>query len=220
MRTRLKTAVLLALFAGIGGFVAIDAAKDTPVPRGAPEWGARAASPAAGAQASPADAAPSDLHPFEFKRALGAVGASALRLFASQSWEPPPPKVRPQRALPPVAPPLPFQFVGKLVYDGQLSVLLATGDSVIPVKEGETLDGTYRIESFTDREITLVYLPLAQKQVLPLVTSRGAESQPAAVAAIATSLTASASSGGAEPGAAIATGKGRPMETEPSEFTP
>jgi hypothetical protein len=206
MRVRLKTAALLALFAGIGGFVAIDAVKDSPVPRGAPERDARARPPDAGTQAPAADAAPSDPQPFLLPD-RAELGASRSPLFASQSWQPPPPRVRPQPPPPPTAPPLPFKFAGKLVQEGRLSVLLAKGDSVIPVKEGETLDGTYRLESITDTQITLVYLPLAQKQTLPVVTSLAAASQPAAVAAGATSLTASASSGGAEPGAPIPTGK-------------
>ena len=34
--------------------------------------------------------------------------------------------------------------------DGQLSLLLAKGDEVIPIRQGQTLDGTYRVESITD----------------------------------------------------------------------
>jgi hypothetical protein len=206
MRTRLKTAALLALLAGIAGFVVIDAAKDKAVPRGAPEWDARGRLPDGGPEAPPADAARSDPQLFSLP-GRSELGASRSTLFASQSWQPPPPRVRPQPAPPPMAPPLPFKFVGKLVQEGRLSILLAKGDSVIPVKEGETLDGTYRIESITDTQITLVYLPLAQKQTLPVVTSLAAPSQPAAVAAGATSHAASASSGGAEPGAPIPTRK-------------
>jgi hypothetical protein len=117
-----------------------------------------------------------------------------------------------------MAPPLPFKFVGKLVQEGRLSALLAKGDSVIPVKEGETLDGTYKLESIADTQITLVYLPLGQKQTLPVFTSLADTSQPAPVAAGATSRTASASSGGAAPGAPIPIGM--VVAQAPSVFGP
>ena len=74
-------------------------------------------------------------------------------LFGSQSWQPPAPKIT---ATPVVrtAPPLPYRFAGKLVQDGKLQVFLSKGDVAIPIKQGEILDGTYRVESIGEDRIT------------------------------------------------------------------
>src|SRR6185436_17151793 len=44
------------------------------------------------------------------------------------------------------------------------------GDLVFPVKEGETIDGAYRVESVGEDRITLVYLPLRQKATIPIAS--------------------------------------------------
>jgi hypothetical protein len=75
---------------------------------------------------------------------------------------------------------LPYAFVGRLIHDGQLSLLLAKGDEVISIRQGQTLDGVYRVESITDKQITLVYLPLDQRQTIPVITSLAESPPPAA----------------------------------------
>ena len=67
----------------------------------------------------------------------------------------------------PVAPPLPFRYLGKMIEDGKLNVFLARGDESLSVRAGQRL-GEYRVESVTDREIVFTYLPLKTKQSLPL----------------------------------------------------
>jgi len=57
------------------------------------------------------------------------------------------------------------------VQDGKLQVLLATGNTVVPVREGETIDGGYRVESIGEDQITLIYLPLKKKEVIPFFSS-------------------------------------------------
>src|SRR5262245_23277011 len=98
------------------------------------------------------------------------LGEPRAELFATRSWEPPPPKASPNAGPPPkpVAPPVPYRFAGQLVQGGRPEVLLAKGDAVIPVVKGDTLDGVYRIESIGETEITMLYLPLKQVQKIPV----------------------------------------------------
>jgi hypothetical protein len=179
MRIRSRTAVLLAVLAAIAGFVAVDAAKDEPVvaierPTSGPEANAQ---PQGQEPATPTQEA------FVVPQRQGLTTSESL-LFESQTWQPPPPppppqvKVKPEPPPPPTAPPLPYTYAGRLVHDGQLSLLIAKGDEVIAIREGQTLDGVYRVESITDKQITMVYLPLDQKQTIPVLTAL-AETPPA-----------------------------------------
>jgi hypothetical protein len=92
-------------------------------------------------------------------------------LFDSHSWQSLPAVPTPVSASPPVPPPMPYMFSGASVYNEQLQVFLAKGDSVIPISLGETIDGGYRIDAIDERQITLKYLPLEQDQVIPISTS-------------------------------------------------
>jgi hypothetical protein len=91
-------------------------------------------------------------------------------LFGAQSWQPPARKVTAARVAP-SAPPLPYRFVGRLVHDGKLQFFLSRDEGVIPITEGDMLDGTYRIESISGDRITLVYLPLNYKHDIPIAVS-------------------------------------------------
>jgi hypothetical protein len=202
MRIRLKTAALLAVLASIVGFVAVDASKDTAVADRPAERTAAADTAQTQSQAPTSPAAPADQPEFGIPARPG-LGQSQSPLFESQNWLPPPPKPTPaERAKaakppPPVAPPLPYTFAGRLIHDGKLSLLLAKGDEVIPVKEGETLDGVYKVESITQTQITLVYLPLNQKQTIPLITSLAATPPSRSPAFGATTPPAAGASAGA-----------------------
>ena len=67
----------------------------------------------------------------------------------------------------PVAPPLPFTYVGKQVQDEVWQVFLQRdGGDAIVVKEGDELAGLYRIESIRPPSMVLLYLPLHQAQAL------------------------------------------------------
>ena len=186
MRIRFKTAALLTVLAALAGFIAIDAAKETPPERVAERGKAAVSSADLRHSSEPAtDASVAAAKPSPDAQGLAlperpGFGKSESALFESQNWQPPPPKVPPQakmKAPPPpapVAPPLPYTFAGRLVHDGKLSLLLAKGDEVVPIREGDTLDGTYKVESITQTQITLVYLPLGQKQTIPVITSLAA----------------------------------------------
>jgi hypothetical protein len=80
-------------------------------------------------------------------------------LFKTLSWYVPPPPV-------PVAPPLPFTFMGQLVENDQPQVMLVRDERLLTVRVGDAIDRNYRLESFKDRVLTFVYLPLDTRQTL------------------------------------------------------
>ena len=69
-------------------------------------------------------------------------------------------------APPPTAPPLPFTYLGKLRSAQDSAVFLTQGERNLVVREGDTIDSLYRVEHVAKSEITLVYLPLDQRQTL------------------------------------------------------
>jgi hypothetical protein len=76
--------------------------------------------------------------------------------------EPPPP---------PAAPPLPFTFMGQFESPGEKTVYyLVEGDKLYAVTEGETINGTHRVESIQGNHMDIVYLPLSITQSLALGT--------------------------------------------------
>jgi hypothetical protein len=103
----------------------------------------------------------------------GGGGAPSVDLFASQSWyvaPPPPPPPPPPRAAGPApapsAPPLPFQYLGKLDDSERLRVFLLRGERIHTVSVGDVIDGTYRVERIDGGQMTLIYLPLNISQTL------------------------------------------------------
>lgn len=95
-------------------------------------------------------------------------------LFAAHSWYVAPPvpsaAVIQPRAAPvvaaPVAPPLPFRFLGSLDDSRQLLVFLQRGEQLYSVRAGDVIDGTYRVEKVQRSGMTLTYLPLRITQSL------------------------------------------------------
>lgn len=71
-------------------------------------------------------------------------------------------------AAPPGAPALPFTYMGKLISGQDLTVFLIQGERNLIVHEGDTIDALYRVEHIAEGEITLGYLPLAQRQSLAI----------------------------------------------------
>jgi len=94
--------------------------------------------------------------------------------FVAVSFVPPPPPPPPVVAAPPPppppppkAPPLPFSFVGLLEKGGpKPAAFLARGDALLVVSAGDVIDKDYRIESLSEREIVVTYLPLNERQSL------------------------------------------------------
>jgi hypothetical protein len=146
---------------------------------------------AAGAKsAATRNAAPSDNRLVAELPARDTIGRRRGELFGTQSWAPPPAKPAPAASLaPPPAPtppPMPYRVAGRVVHDGIAHVVLAKGDRVLTVRQGDTLDDGYRVQSIGAQGVTLVYLPLGVPQELPVAVAlveeapRVAAVQPAA----------------------------------------
>jgi hypothetical protein len=71
----------------------------------------------------------------------------------------------------PVAPPMPYRVAGQVVHDGPPRVVLARDDRVFLVREGDMLDGGYRVESIKSDAVTLVYTPLDERQTLAVASA-------------------------------------------------
>lgn len=66
------------------------------------------------------------------------------------------------------APPLPFRYIGRIVQDGRVEVLLLRGAQHFSVVAGDTLGVQYRVDQVSEAEIVFTYLPLNIQQSLPL----------------------------------------------------
>jgi hypothetical protein len=118
-----------------------------------------------------------DLQKLQRPRALDPDGDP----FGPRSFRPAPPKVSPQAAQaalavplppppPPQAPPLPFTYMGRLSEDRDTTVFLTLGDRNLVVKPGDTIDNTYKVEEVGESAVVLTYLPMNQRQTLPIGT--------------------------------------------------
>ena len=96
-------------------------------------------------------------------------------LFASASPSPPPPASAPVAAISvptplaqpatPLTPPLPFNYVGRMVSSSRTVVYLLKGEEMLLVEAGQTL-GEYRVEGISDIAVSFVYTPSATTQIL------------------------------------------------------
>ena len=88
------------------------------------------------------------------------LGQARGELFGAP---PPPPQAVATAASAPVvqvAPPMPYRFAGRVRKGGEEEFLLSKGELVFPVKEGDTIDGTYKVVAVKPDGIELVYIPL------------------------------------------------------------
>jgi len=93
------------------------------------------------------------------------VGMQA-NLFPTQTWVPPPPKPYSPPPPPPQPPPLPFKFLGRWVEGGQQTLFLVQGEEPIPVRLGQVLSASWRVDEITDRTVVFTYLPLDMQSIL------------------------------------------------------
>jgi hypothetical protein len=104
---------------------------------------------------------------------------SANNPFAASSWLPPPPPVEAPvvqevRAPAPVAPPVPFTYLGELdAKAARPQVFLSSGDRLLIVSPGEVVDDQYRVESVSESDVVLTYLPLNQTQAVSIPRDEG-----------------------------------------------
>lgn len=90
--------------------------------------------------------------------------------FAPRALPPPqaPPPPVAVEAPRPSAPPLPFKFMGRLEGDHVNAVFVTRENRVLTIEPGEQIEEHYRVESIGETEIVFSYLPLAERQVLPI----------------------------------------------------
>ena len=91
--------------------------------------------------------------------------ATSVDLLAARSWIVPPP---PPPVVAPKAPPLPFTLVGRIIDNDQQVVFLANQDRNYIAREGVRLDNNYLVERIEAGRMTLIYLPLDERQILNL----------------------------------------------------
>jgi hypothetical protein len=116
--------------------------------------------------------------------AASAPGASTRQAWAEvppeqlAAWQPPPPPPPPPAPAPapaaapppPMAPPLPYQMIGRVVEgEGPAAVevgLLAGPNRALSVRRGDVIDGQWRVEQVSTQGIKLTWLPAQLPQHL------------------------------------------------------
>jgi hypothetical protein len=96
---------------------------------------------------------------------------SGQDLFSTRNWNPPLPQA-PIAVAAPVAPPLAFTFLGKKLEGEMWEVYLSRDEQTFIAREGQTLDGVYRVDKISPPTLALTYLPLGQPQTLMIGESR------------------------------------------------
>jgi len=92
-------------------------------------------------------------------------------MFPAKSWyvPPPPPKIVAAPPLVPIAPPLAYLFIGKMLEEGDHPVVFLENKSrIFIVREGDTIDSKYRVDTIDPPIMTLTYLPLDIKQTVQI----------------------------------------------------
>jgi hypothetical protein len=84
-------------------------------------------------------------------------------LFPRQGWTAPAASAAPEK---PMAPALPFTYGGRYTEGSNVFVFLNEGAKMHTVRQGDTVNATYRIDNIAPAAITLTYLPLGLQQIL------------------------------------------------------
>ena len=124
-----------------------------------------------------------------------ALGRPRGEPFAARSWEPQaaplgksaPSKPAAVSEAPPVPPPVPYRVAGRVVNSEGAHAVLAKGDAVLAVREGDLLDDGYRVEAVGPEQVTLLYVPLGVRHALPMTSTLALEAPPARAAPVAAS---------------------------------
>lgn len=134
--------------------------------RGAAKTAHQAASGAAGKRSLP-PVEQATAAPLEFPESAAVVedAAEGIDPFRSKTWFIPPPPPPPVKS---TAPPLPFQFLGRLVEAGESRVFLNHQGRYLIVKAGDAINGSYTVEEIGGGRVTFLYRPLNQRQTLSI----------------------------------------------------
>ena len=91
-------------------------------------------------------------------------------MFPSKSWFVPPPQAKIVTPHPvPTVPPFTYQYIGKMIEDGNRSaVFLENKSRIFVVHSGDTIESKYRVDVIEPPVMTLTYLPLNIKQTVQI----------------------------------------------------
>ncbi len=158
MKTALRWILLLLALGGTLGVVFSDwpAEKNASLPE-------RPAGAATRPASRVGDPAPPGVEAADRAPALR-MRPAGPNLFAAREVQPRP-IARKTPPPPPAPPPLPFRYQGKVVEEGQVIAFLAEGTRTHIVRAGDRL-ASYLVEDIGPAGMTLVYLPLNEKQQL------------------------------------------------------
>src|SRR5215470_5048842 len=120
------------------------------------------------------------------------LGRAASDLFSPHSWMPKPKPAAPAAPVVQEAPPLPFRFAGQFYRDSGAEVYLARGEEIFPVKEGDTLDGQYKVEAVTASEVRFLHIPSGTAQTMQFSALKDEDGAPQRAQAQAKSQVAAA----------------------------
>lgn len=96
------------------------------------------------------------------------LGDMATNLFETKSWYVPPPPPPPSPPPKPVAPPLPFSFIGRMIEEGQTAVFVSIQDRNQVLRVGDVVQGVWRVDAIDSTNMKLTYLPLNENKYLAL----------------------------------------------------
>jgi hypothetical protein len=89
--------------------------------------------------------------------------------FARRSFAPPAAAHAAAAPARPEAPELPFRYMGKVIEDGKLEILLLRGEESFAVAAGQKVGEEYRLDKVTASSLTFTYLPMKKKQTLEII---------------------------------------------------
>jgi hypothetical protein len=145
---------------------------EAPIQPVAGQRRAPAAAVAAAAPVAPAASAAGNVAPDWTPVERGPWAEAPPSQFAAWSPPPPPPVVAapPAPPPPPMAPPFPYQLIGRLVEgegrSEQAQALLAGPTRSVAVKAGEVVDGQWRVDQIGANQVSLTWLPAQLKQTI------------------------------------------------------
>jgi hypothetical protein len=93
-------------------------------------------------------------------------------IFAPTDWSPPrrvaaAPIAKPtEQPVEPQIPPVPFRVLGRFVENGVPGMFVQLNDRTLVARAGDFIGDLYRVESVSDRTMTVVYLPLKVTQTV------------------------------------------------------
>lgn len=148
---------------------------DTPAVAAAP---VRRAPPAGAASAAAVASGPASASAATAAALPGRAPWAEVSSAQLAAWQPPPPPPPPPAPPPvvapppppPVAPPAPYQMIGRVVEgEGARAVqvaLLAGASKALSAKAGDVLDGQWRVEQVSDSGVRLTWLPGSLPQTI------------------------------------------------------